>query len=385
VKRTIVSNSSAVPVAHPLGDYLARRTEIDQAIRRVLSGGRYILGPETAAFEQEFASFLGARFAVGVGSGTEALHVALRVCGIGSGDAVITVSHTAVATVAAIELAGAMPLLVDIDPRGYTLDPNRLEDVIRANRSVRIKALIPVHLYGHPADMSSIMSIAERFGLTVIEDCAQSHGASIGERKTGTWGHLAAFSFYPTKNLGAFGDGGAVVTNDPKLAERAALFREYGWRERYVSEVPGANSRLDELQAAILRVKLAFLDQDNTKRRTVAEQYDSMLSTHPLMLPSCRSGFTHVYHQYVIRHRRRDELKRWLETRSVGTLIHYPVPIHQQPAYRDRVLKEGGLEETERICHEILSLPMHPRLTSDEVRQVGEGILSFLNEDVRSR
>lgn len=380
-----MSSFSAIPAAHPLGDYLARQAEIDQAIRRVLSGGRYILGPEAAAFEQEFAAFLGARFAVGVGSGTDALHVALRVCGIGSGDAVITVSHTAVATVAAIELAGATPLLVDIDPRRYTLDPNRLEDAIRANRSLHIKALIPVHLYGHPVDMPSVMSIAERFGLTVIEDCAQSHGASIGERKTGTWGHLAAFSFYPTKNLGAFGDGGAVVTNDPKLAARAALFREYGWRERYVSEVPGANSRLDELQAAILRVKLKFLDHDNTKRRTLAGQYDSMLSIGSLIVPSCRPGFTHVYHQYVIRHRRRDDLKRSLEASSIGALIHYPVPIHRQPAYRDRVLTPGGLEETERICRDILSLPMHPHLTPDEVRRVGEVILSFLKDEARSR
>ena len=213
--------------------------------------------------------------------------MALRACGIGPGDAVITVSHTAVATVAAIELAGAIPLLVDVAPLSYTLDPNRLEAAIQANPSLRIKALIPVHLYGHPADMPTIMSVAERFNLKVIEDCAQSHGASIDGRKTGTWGHLAAFSFYPTKNLGALGDGGAVVTNDPELAERATLFREYGWRERYISEVPGANSRLDELQAAILRVKLQFLDEDNAKRQEVARQYDSMLSVPQLILPHC--------------------------------------------------------------------------------------------------
>ncbi|WHZ20898.1 MAG: hypothetical protein OJF47_000010 [Nitrospira sp.] len=377
-----MSDIPAIPAANPLAAYLARQPEIDQAIRRVLSGGRYILGPEAHAFEQEFASYLGARFAVGVGSGTEALHGALRVCGIGSGDTVITVSHTAVATVAAIELAGAIPLLVDIDPQRYTLDPNRLEDTLRANRSLRIKALIPVHLYGHPVDMPSIMSIAERFGLRVIEDCAQSHGASIDGRKTGTWGHLAAFSFYPTKNLGAFGDGGALVTNDSNLAERATLFREYGWRERYISESPGANSRLDELQAAILRVKLKFLDQDNAKRREVASQYDSMLSASQLVLPYCGPGISHVYHQYVIRTRRRDDLKEFLTTRSVGALIHYPVPVHQQPAYRDRVLTQGGLEATEQICHEILSLPMHPHLTSDEVCQVGNVMVSFFTEDL---
>ncbi|ULA60223.1 MAG: Erythromycin biosynthesis sensory transduction protein EryC1 [Nitrospira sp.] len=370
-----------IPAANPLADYLARKREIDQAIQRVLSEGRYILGPEVAAFEQEFASFLGAEFTVGVGSGTEALHAALRVCGIGPGDVVMTVSHTAVATVAAIELAGAIPLLVDIDPRSYTLDVNQLEETLLASRSLRIKALIPVHLYGHPTDMSSIMSIAERFNLKVIEDCAQSHGASIGARKVGTWGHLAAFSFYPTKNLGALGDGGAVVTNDPILAARVALFREYGWKERYISEMSGANSRLDELQAAILRVKLRFLGQDNVKRQEVASQYDSMLSGSSLIIPRTHPGYTHVYHQYVIRTPRRDALKQFLARSSVGSLIHYPVPVHLQPAYRDCLLAPGGLPETERISGEILSLPIHPHLTADEVRRVGNVILSWLQQD----
>lgn len=379
-----MSHLSAILAANPLADYLARKQEIDQAIQRVLSSGRYVLGPEVAAFEQEFASFLGAGFAVGVGSGTEALHVALRVCGIGPGDAVITVSHTAVATVAAIELAGAIPLFVDIDPKSYTLDVNQLEDTMRANRSLRIRALIPVHLYGHPADMPSIMSIAERFDLKVIEDCAQSHGASIGGRKTGTWGHLAAFSFYPTKNLGAMGDGGAVVTNDPTLAERTVLFREYGWKERYISEVPGANSRLDELQAAILRVKLQFLDQDNAKRQEFARQYDSILSGPHLVVPYGCPGRTHVYHQYVIRSLSRDELKQCLHMSSVGSLIHYPVPIHLQPAYRDCLLAQGGLTVTERICREILSLPMHPHLTANEVDRIGDVILLWLQQDSRS-
>lgn len=380
-----MSHRPVIAAANPLADYLARQPEIEHAIHRVLSEGRYILGPEVRAFEQEFASFLGARFAVGVGSGTEALHVALRVCGIGPGDAVITVSHTAVATVAAIELAGAIPLFVDIDPKSYTLDANQLEDTIRASRSLRIRALIPVHLYGHPADMPSIMSIAERFNLKVIEDCAQSHGASIGGRKTGTWGHLAAFSFYPTKNLGALGDGGAVVTNDPAMAERTVLFREYGWKERYISEIPGANSRLDELQAAILRVKLRFLGQDNAKRQDVARQYDSMLSGSDLVVPHTHPGYTHVYHQYVIRTHLRDELKHSLSMSSVGSLIHYPVPIHLQPAYRDRLLAQGGLMETERICREILSLPMHPHLTADEVARVGDVIQSWLRQDPQPR
>lgn len=376
-----MSQFPMIPAANPLADYLARKPEIDEAIQRVLSGGRYILGPEVAAFEQEFAAFLGADFAVGVGSGTEALHAALRVCGIGQGDTVITVSHTAVATVAAIELAGAIPLLVDIDPQTYTLDANQLEDTLLAGRSSRIKAVIPVHLYGHPADMPTIMSIAERFDVRVIEDCAQSHGASIGGRRVGTWGHLAAFSFYPTKNLGALGDGGAVVTNDPTLAARTALFREYGWMERYISDIPGANTRLDELQGAILRVKLRFLEQDNVKRQEVARRYDSMLSGSSLVLPRTHPGHTHVYHQYVIRTPRRDALKQSLAKSSVGSLIHYPVPIHLQPAYRDGLLAPGGLSQTERICEEILSLPIHPHLTQDEVNRVGDAIRSWLQQD----
>jgi len=374
-----VSNPSAIPVANPLADYLARRQELDQAIQRVLSGGQYILGPEVTAFEQEFASFLGAQAAIGVGSGTDALHLALRACGVGHGDAVITVAHTAVATVAAIELAGATPILVDIDPRTYALNPNLLEAAIKERMSGPVKAVIPVHLYGHPADMPSILSIAERFGVKVIEDCAQSHGASIVGKKTGTWGHVAAFSFYPTKNLGAFGDGGAVVTNDAELAHRVRLLREYGWRERYISDVPGANSRLDELQAAVLRVKLRYLEQDNAKRADLACLYDEMLSKSSLILPYCRREFLHVYHQYVIRSSWRDGLKRYLTDHSVGTLIHYPLPIHLQPAYKGRVVIHGAqLKETEQVCREILSLPMHPYLTHDQVHRAGDLIVSWL-------
>lgn len=375
----------AIPAANPLVDYLARKQELDQAIQRVLSGGQYILGPEVTAFEQEFASFLGVQAAIGVGSGTEALHLALRACGVGSGDAVITVAHTAVATVAAIELAGATPMLVDIDPLTYTLSPTHLEAAIQDRAARHVKAVIPVHLYGHPADMPSIMSVAERFGIKVIEDCAQSHGASIAGRKTGTWGHLAAFSFYPTKNLGAFGDGGAVVTNDSGLAQRVRLLREYGWRERYISEVPGANSRLDELQAAVLRVKLRYLDKDNAKRADIARRYDGMLSTGSLVLPKCRHEVAHVYHQYVIRSRWRDDVKRFLATHSVGTLIHYPLPVHLQPAYRDRAVVHGAqLKETERICREILSLPMHPHVSDDQVHRVGDLIASWFKEHCQS-
>ena len=235
--------------ANPAANYRAHRDEIDQAVHRVLDGGMYILGQEVARFEEEFAHYLGVQHAVGVGSGTDALHIALRACGVGPADTVLTVSHTAVATVAAIELTGATAVLTDIDPATATMDVNRLADAIQKQRSCRIKAIIPVHLYGHPADMPAIMTIAERHGLKVIEDCAQSHGAALDGRKTGTWGHVAAFSFYPTKNLGALGDGGAVVTNDRALADRLRLLREYGWREKYVSDFAGLNTRLDELQS----------------------------------------------------------------------------------------------------------------------------------------
>lgn len=372
---------SAIPAANPLADYFARKQAIDLAIQRVLSGGQYILGPEVIAFQEEFAAFLGVRRVIGVGSGTDALHLALRACGVEAGDAVVTVSHTAVATVAAIELVGAIPILVDIDPQTYTLSPERLEEAIRQHPALRIKAVIPVHLYGHPADMSAIMPVAKAHGLKVIEDCAQSHGAAVEGRKTGTWGHLAAFSFYPTKNLGALGDGGAVATDDPDLAERVTLLREYGWRQRYISDVPGCNSRLDELQAAILRVKLPFLEQDNGRRQEIAQRYDTMLAAEQIGVPFRRTEATHVYHQYVIRTLRRDRLREYLGARSISTLIHYPVPIHQQPAYRGRIVVGKDLTETERASREILSLPMHPYLSHEQVRTVGNVIRSWLNSD----
>jgi dTDP-4-amino-4,6-dideoxygalactose transaminase len=371
-----------IVAADPKANYRTHQEEIDRAVRRVLEGGWYILGQEVTAFEEEFARYLGVRHAVGVGSGTEALHLALRVCGIGPGDAVFTVSHTAVATVAAIELTGAAPVLVDIDPATFTLDPNRLEDVLAGGSlGLRAKAIIPVHLYGHPADMPAVLEIGRRHGLVVIEDCAQSHGATLNGRKTGTWGDLAAFSFYPTKNLGALGDGGALVTSDPGLAERARLLREYGWRERYVSELPGMNTRLDELQAAILRVKLRALEGENARRRELARLYGQALAATPLGLPRARDGVEHVYHQYVVRCQRRDELRAFLKANSVGTAIHYPLPVHLQPAYRDRLVPSGGqLAQTERACRKVLSLPMHPQLADEQAAFVGEQIMSWYRQ-----
>jgi dTDP-4-amino-4,6-dideoxygalactose transaminase len=360
--------------------YLAHRAEIDAAVHRVLESGWYVMGREVECFEQAFCAYIGAHHAIGVGNGTDALELALRACGVGPGDLVYTVSHTAVATVAAIELAGALPVLVDIDPVTFTLDPNCLEEALARPPAGRSKAVIPVHLYGQPAEMPAILDVARRHGLYVIEDCAQAHGASLAGRMVGTWGDLASFSFYPTKNLGAMGDGGMVVTSDPALAERVRLLRQYGWRERYVSDVPGANSRLDELQAAILLAKLPHLDADNACRRILARTYDTLLAETGISLPQTRPGATHVYHQYAIRLRQRDALRTFLRQAGIGTLVHYPVPVHLQPAYRDRLPRAAVLPRTEQVAREVLSLPIYPQLPDEQARFVSREIRRFLEE-----
>jgi dTDP-4-amino-4,6-dideoxygalactose transaminase len=356
-----------LPAADPRANFEAHREEIMRAICDVLDSGQYILGPHVAAFETAFARYLGVNHVVGVASGTDALHLALRACGIGADDEVVTVSLTAVATVAAIELAGATVGLVDIDPATFTINPRQLEAAI----TPRTKAVVPVHLYGRPAAMPAILEIVRRHNLRVVEDCAQSHGHA-----TSRDGHAAAYSFYPTKNLGALGDAGAVATNDDAVADRIRLLREYGWRERHVSQIPGANSRLDELQAAVLLAKLRFLDVENERRRQIARIYDSVLAGTGLTLPQPTTD--HVYHQYVIRCDRRDDLRAFLKSQGVGTLIHYPHPIHLQPAYKDRVtIGPGGLAHTEEACGEILSLPMYPELTDQQVARVAEMIAGW--------
>ncbi|HKE04401.1 MAG TPA: DegT/DnrJ/EryC1/StrS family aminotransferase, partial [Blastocatellia bacterium] len=349
----------AILQSDPKANYLAHKREIDEAIQQTLDGGWYILGRQVSDFESEFAGYLGAKHCVGVANGTDALHLALRATGVGAGDAVITVAHTAVATVAAIEMTGAIPLLVDIDPATFTISPEWVEDAIKSHcDQLHIKAIMPVHLYGHPADMRAICDTARRYDLKVVEDCAQAHGATIhsmGGLKVGVFGDAAAFSFYPTKNLGALGDGGAVVTNDPEVAGRVRLSREYGWRERYVSDQPGFNSRLDELQAAVLRVKLKYLDEENARRREIAGIYDGQLATTSLRLPESPSGVESVYHQYVARCDERDGLREHLREQGVGTLIHYPVPIHSQPAYQNRLqVHRGALPSTELAARQVL-------------------------------
>jgi dTDP-4-amino-4,6-dideoxygalactose transaminase len=362
----------------PKASYLAHKSEIDAAISRAIESGWYILGREVRSFEQEFAAYLGVAEAIGVGSGTDAIHLALRTLGVGTGDAVLTVSHTAVATVAAIEMAGAQPVLVDIDPSTFTMDARLLEAAIANHRGARLKAIVPVHLYGHPADMPAILEVAARHQLFVVEDCAQAHGAAIGPRKVGTWGDMACFSFYPTKNLGALGDGGALTTTRVEWAEKARMLRQYGWRERYLSELAGMNTRLDEVQAAVLRAKLPYLDRENARRREIAARYNAALQSTPLRLPQTAANVTHVYHQYTLRTPRRDELAAFLRDRGIGFGILYPLPVHQQAAYRARPLAAfGGLQASEHVCRELLCLPVHPQLTDAQVASVAEQVVAW--------
>jgi dTDP-4-amino-4,6-dideoxygalactose transaminase len=362
-----------IQCANPRLQYLTRKKEIDEAVMRVLNRGRYILGEEVQAFEAEFAAYLGVAYGIGVGSGTEGLHLALAACGIGSDDEVITVSHTAVATVAAIEQAGATPVLVDIDPDFYSIDPRRIAAAI----TPKTKGIIPVHLYGQPADLDPIMEIAAEYQLRVIEDCAQAPGAKYKGKRVGSYGDLASFSFYPTKNLGAIGDGGMVVTDQPELARQVGLLREYGWAERSISHIAGVNSRLDEMQAAILRVKLPYLDQDNGARARIAAMYQAGLCDGDLMLPTGRQESSHVYHQYVVRTSRRDELQQQLKKLGIAALIHYPVPVHLQPAYCGRLAGSDGLPQTEQAAREVLSLPVYPELSEEDQEVVIAAVRSF--------
>jgi len=357
--------------SNPKAQYLSYKRDIDAAISRVLNSGSYILGNEVLSFEEEFARYIGVAHGIGVGSGTEALQLALAACGIGRGDEVITVSHTAVATVAAIVLTGATPVLVDIEPGFFTLDPNKLKEAI----TPQTKAIIPVHLYGQPVDLDPILEISREYHLYVIEDCAQAHGAIYKGKRVGSFGNINCFSFYPTKNVGALGDGGIIVTHNAKLAKRARLLREYGWAERYISHMPGWNTRIDEIQAAILRIKLMHLDEDNAKRGLIAEAYSDGLKESGLKLPEKRKESKHVYHQFVVRSQKRDALLSFLKSKDIVALIHYPLPIHLQPAYKK--LSHGGLRETEKAAKEILSLPIYPELSDSDVKTVINAINRF--------
>ncbi|MBM3569654.1 MAG: DegT/DnrJ/EryC1/StrS family aminotransferase [Alphaproteobacteria bacterium] len=368
----------AIPQTDPGAAYRERKDEIDAAVARVLASGRYILGPEVEAFESAFAAWSGLGYAVGVANGTDALELALRGLDIGPGDVVATVSLTAVATVAAIELVGARAVLVDIDPF-YGLDPGGLEAAIRLHKP---KAVIPVHLYGQACAMGPIMELAGRHGFKVIEDCSQAHGASLAGRRVGSFGDVACYSLYPTKNLGALGDGGVIATGDAALATRLKALREYGWRERYISAETGMNSRLDPIQAAILRVKLAHLATDNARRAAIAAVYDRALNETAIAPPRRRPGAGHVFHQYVLRARDRDGLKAALAARGIGTLVHYPQAVHQQPAYRGRVaVGPAGLGLTDKAMPEILSLPMYPQLEEAALTRIAAALAELGKEE----
>jgi dTDP-4-amino-4,6-dideoxygalactose transaminase len=373
----VAATTIRIPQTDPKAGFLVQREAIEQAIRRTLDGGRYILGDEVAAFEREFAAFASAGHGIAVANGTDALEVALRALDLPPGSGVVTVSHTAVATVAAIERAGLVPVLADIEAEFYTLAPEALRRALAGDidgglgAKPSIRAVIPVHLYGQMAAMDEIAGQARAAGAAIVEDCAQAHGAALGGTPVGGFGAAACYSFYPTKNLGAIGDGGLVATSDAGLAERMRMVREYGWKSRYVSDIKGLNSRLDELQAAILRVKLTRLAAANARRREIARLYDEGLAG-AVATPKLRDGAAHVYHQYVVRVAKaaREEIRGRIADRGVGTLIHYPVPVHLQPAYRGRIWLAGGaLPATERAADEVLSLPMYPEMTDAAVAE----------------
>ncbi len=374
-----MSDLKPIPQADPGAGYRAHRAAIDAAVAGALASGWYILGAEGAAFEAEFAAWLRGPataphlHAVGCANGTDALALALRGLGVGAGSLVATVSHTAVATVAAIEMAGATPLLLDVEPGTYTMDPAELAAWLDQPPPglPPLRAVVAVHLYGQPADMKPILALCARHGVAVIEDCSQAHGALHRGRKVGTLGNVAAFSLYPTKNLGALGDAGVIATGDEELAGSMASLRQYGWRERYVSAEPGINSRLDEVQAAVLRVKLRALDAGNWRRQAIAARYDAALGDGAIRPPLRRPGCTHVFHQYVVRAPDRAAAQALLRAEGVSTAVHYPVPVHGQPAYAGRVpLGPRGCAVTAELAGEIMSLPMFPELTDEQVERV---------------
>jgi dTDP-4-amino-4,6-dideoxygalactose transaminase len=362
-----------ISFSNPKAQYDFHKDEIDAAIESVLSGNRFILGPNVDFFEQEFARYIGADHVIGVANGTDALHLALRALDIGPGDEVIAPSHSAVATVAAIGMAGATPVLVDVEPDYYTLSPVAVEQAV----TDRTCAVIAVHLYGQPSDMNSILGIARKHKLKIIEDCAQSHGALYEGQRVGSIGDVGCFSFYPTKNLGALGDAGAVATSDAATASRLRKLRQYGWDENKISQEPGWNSRLDELQAAVLRVKLRHLEADTNKRRSIAQKYDATLQDFPMVCPLVREGCSHAYHLYVIIVDRRDELIQFLKKNNILAGIHYSPPVHKMPAYADYLPAGSDLLQTDALADRVLSIPIYPELTADEQDLVVSTIRAF--------
>ncbi len=360
----------SVPMVDLKIQYEAMKAEIDAAVLGVFASTSFILGPQGKALEQSIAAYHGVKYAVGVASGTDALHLALRAAGVGPGDEVITTPFTFIATAEAISYVGAVPVFVDIREDTFNIDASQIEPRI----TKRTRAILPVHLYGHAAEMASIVGIARKHGLRVIEDCAQSFGAEYRGKRTGSFGDLGCFSFFPSKNLGCYGDGGMIITDDAGVAERLQSLRNHGSRVRYFHDEVGYNSRLDEVQAAVLNVKFKRIDGYNEGRRRNASLYGSHLTVPGITLPIEQQDCKHVFHQYTIRIKDRDAVKKKLDDAKMSSMIYYPVPCHLQAAYRERGMKPGSLPVAERAAREVLSLPMYPELTEDQVRMVAETV-----------
>ena len=369
----VVQPLPAVPFVDIKSDYEISRVEIDEAIRAVVERGDFILGEAVERFESAFSQYCESEFAVGVDSGYSALELMFRAFGLGEGAEIITAANTFVATVGAIEAAGARPVLVDVDPVSYNMDPGLVEAAV----TPATRAIVAVHLYGHPADMAPLREIADRHGLYLLEDAAQAHGSRYRGRRIGSLGDAAAFSFYPSKNLGAFGDGGMVTTSDSEVAARIRLLRNLGSQEKYLHETRGFNRRLDTLHAAVLEVKLRRLDDANESRRQAAGLYRELLPP-TIGLPSEAVDVEHVYHLFVVRVAERTQLMDWLAERQIASGIHYPLPVHLQPAYRDLGYGPGDLPVAEKLAHEILSLPMYSRVPAVAVAQVAEAVGDFV-------
>lgn len=362
-----------IPFMDLRGQFDAIKDQILAQVHATLASGQYVMGPETAALEQEFAEYCQVSHGIAVNSGTSALHLALLAAGVGPGDEVITVPFTFVASVAAIRYAGATPIFVDIDPSSYTMCVSSIEKAITPNT----KAILPVHLYGQPADMDPIGELARHFGLVVIEDAAQAHGAEYKGRRTGSLGDIGCFSFYPGKNLGAYGEGGMVVTDHPDIAKRVRMQRDWGQEQKYHHVLPGFNYRMDEIQAAILRVKLTYLEEWTEARRNCARLYDRLLLEKGVTPPHCLAYNRHVYHIYAIRVGERSALQQFLSERGIATGLHYPFPIHLLPAYADLGYEQRDFPEAEQAAQEVLSLPMYPELPHACIEEVVEGVHAF--------
>ena len=360
--------------SNPSEQFKSYQSEIENAVISVMRSNSYVLGEQVKILEREFAEYIGVSSVIGVASGTDAIEIALRALNIGFGDEVITVSHTAVATVAAIEATGASAVLVDVDPKFYTLNPNQLQESL----TNKTKAIIAVHLYGQAADLDPIKTFCNLNKVYLIEDASQAHGAKYNNKRLGSIGDIGCFSCYPTKNLGAIGDAGLVTTNNEELASRIRRIREYGWENR-VSMQPGRNSRLDELQAAILLIKLKYLDEDNQKRRDLAELYINKLSQLPILLPSVRSNVESVFHLFVIQVDDRNSLLSYLKKGGIIAGVHYYLPVHMHPAYKDRVIKSKNMEVTEDIVSKIISLPIYPELSKSDAKKIVNRIEQFYN------